>query len=147
MTPFWRLRPGSLDDVGALYALDQRCFDPPFQFDLSSMIRFVIERDAVVVVADAGRVLAGFVILHSEHGSGYVVTLDVAPEFRRKGVAQALLRAAEQGLDEVELHVFAGNRGAVSFYERCGYVRLRGEPDFYGAGLDAWVYRKTVVRE
>jgi ribosomal-protein-alanine N-acetyltransferase len=43
------------------------------------------------------------------------------------------------------LHVFTGNEGAVRFYERLGYERIGIKPRFYGRGLDAFVYRKTLV--
>jgi ribosomal protein S18 acetylase RimI-like enzyme len=45
----------------------------------------------------------------------------------------------------MQLHVFTGNVGAVCFYERLGYRRLRVERRFYGAaGLDAFVYGKEL---
>jgi ribosomal-protein-alanine N-acetyltransferase len=44
----------------------------------------------------------------------------------------------------VGLHVFVGNDSAIRFYERSGYMRVGDVPAFYGQGLDAWVYRKTL---
>jgi len=80
---------------------------------------------------------------------GYVVTLDVAEEFRRRGLARQLMEAMEhQAMDAacavVGLHVFVGNESAIHFYERAGYERVGDVPDFYGEGLNAWVYRKKL---
>jgi ribosomal-protein-alanine N-acetyltransferase len=45
----------------------------------------------------------------------------------------------------MQLHVFTGNAGAIRFYERLGYERIRTQKDFYGEpGLDAFVYGKEL---
>jgi ribosomal protein S18 acetylase RimI-like enzyme len=71
----------------------------------------------------------------------YVDALATAPEFRRRGVARALLAAAEeearrQGLIRVCLETEADNRPARRLYKSCGFVvvadgrRVRGVPRF-----------------
>jgi ribosomal-protein-alanine N-acetyltransferase len=76
------------------------------------------------------------------------VTLDVAENYRRVGLAGRLMRevearAATAGARSMELHVFTGNEGAIRFYERLGYARVGVRRRFYGAaGLDAFVYRR-----
>jgi ribosomal protein S18 acetylase RimI-like enzyme len=62
----------------------------------------------------------------TDHPRAYIDNLVVAQESERKGVGRALLafverRAREQGYREVVLDVFAGNDGAIAFYERQGY--------------------------
>jgi len=143
-------RPDYLD---AMYSLDQECFSPEFRFDKESMRAFAEEPDAIVPVAIiASGEMIGFVIVHLEPTAtkqqAYIVTLDVAKEYRRRGVAQRLLSQAEKrasaaGAQSIELHVFTGNKGAIRFYERLGYGRVSFKRRFYGgAGLDAFVYRK-----
>ena len=66
----------------------------------------------------------------------YISNMGVAPAARRRGVARALLRAAEElaaawEQDEVVLHVDAPNSGARALYEACGYT-LAAE------GQDPW---------
>jgi ribosomal-protein-alanine N-acetyltransferase len=103
-----------------------------------------------VGVAEAGGVLAGFCIVHLEPGGvGYVVTLDVAEGFRRRGLAGELMRRGEDaagvaGCTSMALHVFPGNEGAVRFYERSGYGLEGVARGFYGVGMDALVYRKKL---
>jgi ribosomal-protein-alanine N-acetyltransferase len=149
------LREYRLEDLEAMYRLDEACFDQAFRFDFASMKIFAGEPGAVVRIAEgAGGELVGFVIVHLEPSGGiwrgYVVTLDVAAAWRGRGVARRLMlvaetRAAAAGARWVELHVFTGNEGAVRFYERLGYERIGIKPRFYGRGLDAFVYRKTLV--
>jgi ribosomal-protein-alanine N-acetyltransferase len=145
-------RPDYLD---AMYALDQECFSPEFRFDRESMRAFAEEPDAIVRIAllASGKIV-GFVIVHlepvEEKQRAYVVTLDVAEEYRRRGVAQRLLsqaeeRAAAAGAQWMELHVFTGNYAAIRFYESSGYGRADLRRRFYGrAGMDAFVYRKDL---
>jgi ribosomal-protein-alanine N-acetyltransferase len=144
-------RPSDLD---ALVALDDLCFEPPFRFSRSAMRRFAAAKDARVTLAETAEgSLAGFCILHIErlspHPVGYIVTLDVAPGHRRKGLAGELMQRAEEqareaGCAAVVLHVFTGNATAIRFYERRGYLFSQLVAGFYGSGTDALVYRKQL---
>jgi ribosomal-protein-alanine N-acetyltransferase len=145
------LRGYEARDLDAMFRLDEECFDEPFRFTHFAMQRFVESRKARVVIAENAGALAGFAILHVEGGVGYVVTLDVAEGFRRQGLARQLMQtiehdAVDAGCAVVGLHVFAGNAGAIRFYERGGYVRAGDVPGFYGEGLDAWAYRKELAQ-
>jgi ribosomal-protein-alanine N-acetyltransferase len=141
-------------DLDALVALDELCFEAPFRFPRAAMRRFVEAKNAHTTLAEAPEgALAGFCILHIErhspHPVGYIVTLDVAAEHRRKGIAGDLMRRAEEqareaGCAAIALHVFTGNSGAIRFYERLGYVFSRQVSGFYGPGIDALVYRKPL---
>jgi ribosomal-protein-alanine N-acetyltransferase len=150
------LRDYRVHDLEAMFQLDVVCFAPEFRFDRASMQAFAEERGAIVLVAegmDGG--LAGFVIVHLERVAmgwrGYVVTLDVAEEWRRRGLAGRLMREAEAravaaGARWMELHVFTGNAAAIRFYERLGYEQIAMRRRFYGAdGLDAFVYRREIA--
>lgn len=147
------LRSYREDDLDAMYALDVVCFEKPFRFTHGSMRRFAEARKARVVIAEENDARVGFVILHVERAEegrvGYIITLDVAPEHRRQGLAGELMREAERlasrdGCVAVLLHVFAGNEPAIRFYESHGFVRSHREPDFYGRAIDAWVFEKLL---
>jgi mycothiol synthase len=81
------------------------------------------------LLAEADSTLAGIVIARAnenEPGLGWIRILGVIPEYRRRGLAQALLRHtfaefARRGFDAVGLGVDAENpTGAVRVYERAG---------------------------
>ncbi len=142
-------------DLDAMFRLDGTCFTEEFRFDRESMREFAEERNAVVHVAEkVGGEIVGFVIAHVERVAfewrAYVVTLDVAPDHRQRGLAMRLMREAEAcalaaGVRWMQLHVFTGNRAAIRFYERIGYERIRVSLGYYGAaGLDAIVYGKEL---
>ncbi len=139
-----------------MYRLDRLCFEPPFRFDLRAMRRYASAAEAIVPIAEAGDELAGFAIVNVQRreaiSSGYVTTLDVHPDHRRRGLAHQLMRHAEviavaEEITYLRLHVFAGNYAAIAFYEKEGFTLPIPEPvkDFYGDGLDALVYVKNLI--
>jgi [ribosomal protein S18]-alanine N-acetyltransferase len=159
------------EDWRAMHALDVLCFAPPFRFTRSAMRRFAETPGAITLLAESDAQLAGFCIAHietlrreapqlqsqpietrqTEARTGYVVTLDVAPAWRRKGLARRLMhqletRAHAAGAESIALHVFSGNTAALQLYEALGYQRAEIARDFYGPGLDALVYTKPLER-
>ena len=144
-------RPG---DWQAMYALDLICFAPVFQFSRGAMRGFAEAPGAVTVLAEAENhgaqgELAGFCITQLDQRTGYVVTLDVAPAWRRRGLAQRLMAEVESkihsaGAEKMELHVFTGNAEAIRFYQSIGYTQAGTEIDFYAQSLHALLYRKTL---
>ena len=145
------LREYRAGDAEAMYALDVQCFEPVFQFSRRAMRYFAEARRAVNVLAESDGELVGFCIaeVEADEEAGYVVTLDVAPAWRRKGLARQLMTEVEMkaraaGAKSMALHVFKGNAGAMRFYEEAGYGRAGMVEGFYGRGLDALVYRKRL---
>jgi ribosomal-protein-alanine N-acetyltransferase len=148
------LRRFRVDDLEAIFRLDELCFSEQFRFDRESMRKFAEARGAITLIAEnVSGELAGFAITHVEKMAigkrAYVVTLDVAFEDRRTGVAGRLMEETERlaalaGAVWIELHVFVENEGAVRFYEGRGYRRVGTRAGFYGRRLDAWVYRKDL---
>ena len=139
-------RPG---DWQAMHALDLVCFEPVFQFSRGAMHRFAEAPGAIVVLAEATAELVGFCVVNMEEQTGYVVTLDVAPTWRRRGLARRLMAEAETRLRAaggtgMALHVSTANTAAMQFYESIGYGRVGMAEGFYGRGLDALVYRKKI---
>lgn len=148
------LRGYQVDDLEAMYALDVVCFERAFRFTRGAMRRYAEAKKARVVIAEEGDVLVGFVILHVEQEEeeriGYVVTLDVEPALRRRGVAGSLMSEAERlarsaGCTALVLHVFTENDAAIRFYASDGFARSHRADGFYGWGVDAWVYSKRLL--
>jgi [ribosomal protein S18]-alanine N-acetyltransferase len=143
-------------DLDAMFRLDEGCFAREFRFDRQSMQKFAEYPNAVVRIAeDNNRGIVGFVIAHVEavasERTAYVVTLDVAPDWRRSGLGRRLMqdmesRVAVQGARRSQLHVFSGNEPAIRFYENLRYQRIRLIPGYYGEDLSAIVYAKELLR-
>jgi ribosomal protein S18 acetylase RimI-like enzyme len=95
-----------------------------------------------------GEVLAGIVGLERERRAknrhkATVVGLYVAPEFTRRGIGTALMRALlddarESGIALLVLTVTASNRDAEVLYERHGFKRFGTEPGAIRVGPKAF---------
>ena len=143
------LRSYRLGDWRAMHALDLVCFAPVFQFSRGAMRAFAEAPGAVTVLAEADEQLAGFCLAQLKNRTGYVVTLDVAPACRRRGLARRLMVEVESklhsaGAAQMELHVFTGNAEAIRFYEAIGYAKAGVAKDFYAQNLHAFLYRKQL---
>ena len=144
-------------DLEAMHRLDQLCFAEPFRFDQLTMRRYASEAGAIVLLAYARPTgdseLLGLVLVNLVHrrtiSLAYVTTLDVHPDHRRQGIAATLMREAEiraaaTNAFVLRLHVSVVNLEAVRFYEQLGFTRHSHLPNFYGNGLDSYVYSKPL---
>lgn len=143
-----KVRRALRTDVAAMCALERECFSSPWSEGafLDSMkdagaLFFVCEED--------GRTLgyAGGICVADECS---VTNVAVSAEFRRRGVATALLDALEsecavRGVTDVFLEVRVSNDPAISAYEGRGYVRVGNRRGFYRLPPeDAYVYKKQL---
>ncbi|MDY6872832.1 MAG: GNAT family N-acetyltransferase [Chloroflexota bacterium] len=76
---------------------------------------------------------------------GWITTLAVLPDYRRRGIAQALLAQAEEELSmaRIRLSVRASNAGAIRLYETTGYQQVDRWKKYYAGGEDALVFEKV----
>ncbi len=94
--------------------------------------------------------ILGFIVAQANRGGvGHIITIDVLPQGRRRGIGSRLLEAAEQGLrksrcDRVRLETAVDNLTAQKFYERQGYAVTKTIPGYYSNGADAFVLVKNL---
>ena len=115
-------------DHQTLIALWARVFpdDPPRNAPELMIDNKLRVQPELLLIAEMEGQLAGAVIAGFDGTRGWIYHLAVAPEFRRRGIATALVRAAEEGLGrlgcpKVNLQVRAENAGVVNFYKAVGY--------------------------
>ena len=78
-----------------------------------------------------------------------ILTLTVAPEHRRRGIARELLKrmvdwSRNQKVDAMMLEMRVGNLEAEPLYLASGFRKISERPDYYGPGLTAIVMRKEL---
>jgi ribosomal-protein-alanine N-acetyltransferase len=88
------------------------------------------------LVAVTSRGVAGYLIGRDVAGSGEVLNLAVAPEFRRRGIGSTLLRAGIGALrrrkaDEIFLEVRESNRSAQALYLSHGFRAVGQRAAYY----------------
>ena len=86
-----------------------------------------------VWVATAGSALLGFLVTRTlAPGESEILNLAVAPEWRRRGVARALVGAWMQTVQgDIFLEVRASNEAAQKFYTSLGFRELLARPEYY----------------
>jgi ribosomal-protein-alanine N-acetyltransferase len=143
------IKPG---DFEALYRLDQICFEEGIAYSREELSRFLSVPSAEGVVAEEAGGVAGFAIGYLARGRvAHVVTLDVHPQQRRRGLGRALLedlleRFSRAGAREARLEVSTENDGAIAFYEKLGFLRGRVIRHYYGTGRHACEMKKRLTR-
>jgi len=110
--------------------------DPAVQAYLQHIIQIQESGNGVIVLAEQGKKLIGFVCLlgpggtaadkKSEDAYAYMSDLFVIPECRGKGVGSLLTKTVEEqaramGADYVALRIAADNTGSLSFYVKKKY--------------------------
>jgi GNAT superfamily N-acetyltransferase len=112
----------------------------------SETIRRRMREMRILLAIVEGRV-AGTISWSADGAAGHLRGMAVFPEWQGKGVASALLRAAEQDLLEcgcsyVTLDTTEPLTRAIQFYEGHGYARSGRTSDFFGMPLHE--YRKAL---
>ena len=80
---------------------------------------------------------------------GHIVSIAVLPQFRHKGVAQAIIKKALEGMDYYKakqcfLEVRVTNDIAISLYKKLGFEVTRTINGYYSDGEDAYVMTKRL---
>ena len=97
--------------------------------------------NAIGLAARVDDEIAGFLIatISLEKGKifGHILTLDVAPSHRRRGIARKLLEELEtlmrqKGIVECRLEVREGNEAAINLYLKLGYTKISRLERYYG---------------
>ena len=141
------------DDLRALYAIEEACFEPEVRFSRPLMRSLAHDPNCRTWLGVVDNVRVGFAMVRLEGeddpSTAYIWTIEVLPAFRRRGVARALLMrveesAREAGCSAVELHVSERNADGVALYEAAGYAQMGVEPQYYGREEDAFRYRKEL---
>ena len=144
-------RSAGPEDLPDLWRLDRLCFEPGIAYSQRDLRHFLSIPGSESVIAESRGELAGFAIGYPDSPDlARVVTLDVAPSCRRRGLGEKLLdallaRLAASGARRVLLEVDVRNSGAIAFYRKLGFAQSGRLPSYYGRGLDAFEMRRKIA--
>ncbi|MBE6720038.1 MAG: ribosomal-protein-alanine N-acetyltransferase [Ruminococcaceae bacterium] len=124
------IKTATVDDVADILKIEQACFSTPWT---EQGIRESIENENTrLYIALADGKAAGYMGVQIFSGEGYVTNVATLPEFRRQGIAKALInRVLQNKMDFLTLEVREGNKAAISLYESLGFERVGFRPHFY----------------
>lgn len=115
-------------------ALEKVCFSDPWS---EKSVASELENPlSLWLVAMDGDTVAGYIGSQSVMGESDMMNVAVAPEYRRQGVAAALVTAlveelAKAGNHSLTLEVRASNFPAITLYEKLGFSQVGCRKNYY----------------
>jgi ribosomal-protein-alanine acetyltransferase len=146
----FKLRAYEPADFETLYEIDQACYELEIAYSRRELRQYMRFPGLECVVAQAESKMVGFCLAASEETLGYIITMDVLKEYRRHGIASALLDSVERRLAarqvaEVWLETATDNDAAIAFWRKHGFRKHGVRKGYYPRGRDAFTMRKPIV--
>lgn len=100
-------------------------------------------------VSEDGNIAAYMFVIVQGDGTAHLTTIGVAPEHRRRGVAEMLLGHLEtvlraKGVSTIVLEVRVHNKPAQMLYVRNGYITVKRIGGYYTDGEDCFMMVKSL---
>ncbi len=134
--------------VSQVAQLEKLCFgDPWSEKSIASELTNPLSYWLVAVEVDT---VAGYIGSQSVMGESDMMNVAVTPEYRRRGVGEALVSALaealkEQGNESLALEVRASNVPAIALYEKLGFAQVGRRPGYYrNPREDALILKKML---
>ena len=133
------IRSACAADLDRIESIENKSFVTPWS---RASIEAELYKDySRFFVYQEGDEVVGYIIIWDLQREWEVVTLAVAERFRRKGIADGLLKyvlSLSQDYSEWRLEVACNNYAAVCLYEKHGFKNVGVIRDYYGQGQDAY---------
>lgn len=141
--------PATISDLNQLRELDRVCFEKD-QWPLLELVAVLLLPGIIRLKADVDGVMTGFIggDTHRSEGVGWITTVGVRPEYRRRGIARALMVTCEEQMKmpAVRLSVRRSNLEAQKLYADLGYKYFEVWKGYYSDGEDGLVMEKTNLK-
>jgi len=137
--------PASLLDLSGLRRLEHACFSKE-AWSLLDLIAVLTYSDVIRLKAVADEKMIGFIAAdpRPSEGMAWIATVGVLPEYRRQGVARALLLECESRISQPRIRLCArpSNQAAIRMYQEEGYLAVDTWQKYYNDGESALVMQK-----
>ncbi|MBO5065932.1 MAG: ribosomal protein S18-alanine N-acetyltransferase [Clostridia bacterium] len=120
--------------IKALSEIEKECFSTPWSENaLGDELNNGFSR---FFVAECNGAVAGYIGAHSILGEVYITNVAVSEAFRRKGIAEKLIKTLvefceNEGMEFVTLEVRRSNKAAKKLYAKMGFREVGERKDFY----------------
>ncbi len=134
-----RIETATIKILDVLYRIEEQCFDEE-AFTKRQIAYLLTDYNTIALAAKTGSDIAGFIIAQIDNDDneyGHIITLNVAPNYRHKGVATKLLGEIEsllkqRGIVECRLEVREDNHAAIKLYHKLSYQTIGKLDRYYG---------------
>lgn len=149
MTVSWVPQPraATRDDVGAVAALEQACFDDPWGAD--SVAGEITGGGRIVRVAETTSGILGWSSTSVVAETADLLRVAVEPSARGRGLGRVLVddvlrHAGDAGAERVLLEVAEPNTPARALYAATGFREIHRRRRYYADGADALVLERVL---
>ncbi|MCX6644588.1 MAG: N-acetyltransferase [Candidatus Bathyarchaeota archaeon] len=158
MQQTFKLRKFAPDDLQNVMQINRVCLPENYTdfFFMDLYQRF----PEIFIVAEENGEIAGYIMCRIEVGlsnygfgglirKGHVVSIAVLPQYRRKGIAQAVITRALEGMQYYKakqcfLEVRVTNEAGILLYKKLCFEVTRTLNGYYSDGEDAYVMTKRL---
>jgi ribosomal-protein-alanine N-acetyltransferase len=134
-----KIETATIKSLDELYKIEQQCFDEE-AFSKQQINYLLTDYNTIALLAKVSFEIAGFIIAEiesQENQYAHIVTLNVAPNYRHKGVATKLLQeletlCRERCLGDCCLEVREDNHAAIKLYHKLSYQTMSKLQKYYG---------------
>lgn len=146
------VRPLIDKNLEEVLRLNMRCFKNGENYTKHTFAYLLNEPNALSYqIVTAANQMAGFVcVLVGEDGAAHITTIGVAPEHRRRGLAEQLLSHLEHSLKAkkvgaIVLEVRISNTAAQNLYRLSGFSVVQRISNYYNNGEDGFLMMKSLI--
>ena len=120
--------------------IENQCFDQE-AFTKRQLSYLLTDYNSIALVAKTDSEIAGFIIsqveIENDTPYGHIITINVGPSYRRKGIGTQMLKEIEKilkekGVNECHLEVREDNSAALKLYQKSGYQKIAKLEKYYG---------------
>ena len=142
------IQPATWRDLRPIVALEKVCFGRD-SWPWPELLAALTFPGTIRLKAELEGRMVGFAIgdRRGRRDLGWVASVGVHPDYRRRGLGRQLLAACEQGLEthRVRLSLRRSNEAALELYLQAGYSHVDLWPKYYRDGEDALVMERIVT--
>ena len=143
------IEPAGLRDLWKLRQLEKLTFNREDAWPLVELLFVLVSPHIVRLKIDYDNQMIAFVAgeTRANQGMGWIITLGIAPAWRRMGLGERLLAAAEQAMHmpALRLTVRASNQAAIALYQKAGYHQVGVSSRYYVGGEDGLIFEKRIL--
>jgi ribosomal-protein-alanine acetyltransferase len=146
-----KIETATIKLLDKLYEIEKQSFGQE-AFTKQQIAYLLTDYNAIGLAARMDGEIVGFAIASVDVGRslafGHILTIDVSPLHRRKGIAEQLLQKIEElfkekGVKECRLEVREDNIAAINLYQKLGYKKV-GKLEEYYKDAHGLYLRKTL---
>ena len=135
-----KIETATIKLLDQLYQIEEQCFDEE-AFTKRQIAYLLSDYNTIALVAKTNMGIAGFIIAQVEVEEndefGHIITINVPPNYRHKGIATKLLSEIEallkqKGITECRLEVREDNNAAIKLYHKLNYQTIGKLDRYYG---------------